>query len=468
MDKNLKDYTVGELLRKFGAGNHKPGSGSASAFKGMLSAQLLLTVIDLTNEPKRRARYAEHISRLSAIRLTIEERIFPRLEVLFQEDSEQFDRVILLRDQRDIERDPVKKTALVKELQETLKKATDIPLEIAEICLELVGFADEVFDHGFQSARGDAGVTLNGALSAVISCLSIIELNILSLPMDAWMDGTVEKKNYVRARYNSVSLKGEEKLQVLESETQKYLQAQHAMAKFRQGNLESTISSDAQLEMLVRELQNQLWVHREALWKRQTPEVPLNVLKPRVVLEKILGYTYFESTDLGKHEVNGEWFETAGIIDKRNKTVGIASHFPPGTQLFSLAHELGHAVLHSKTVLHRDKSIDGPGGANRSPEERQADKFAAYFLLPETAVRDVFEGIFHVQVFEINQANTVALGVHNPSDLRDFCQDSRGLARVLAMADRFAGSHFTPMIDVFGVSAETMAIRLEEIGLVRF
>jgi formiminotetrahydrofolate cyclodeaminase len=468
MDKKLKDYTVEELLRKFGAGNHKPGSGSASAFEGMLSAQLLITVIDLSNEPKRRARYAEHRGRLSDIRLVIEERIFPRLDELFQQDSEQFDRVIQLRDQRDAERDPAKKSALVEEVQKTLKKATNIPLEIAELCLELVGFAEEVFDHGFRSARGDAGVTLNGALSAVISCLSIIELNILSLPVDAWMDRMVEKKKHVRAQYNNVSLKGEEKLKVLESEAQEHLQAQRAMVKFRQGNLESTVSSDAQLEKLVRELQNLLWIHRETIWKTNAPEVPLSVLKPRIVLEKILGYAYYELADLGKHEVNGEWFETAGIIDKVNKTVGISTHFQPATQMFSLAHELGHAILHNKTVLHRDKSIDGPGGANRSPEERQADKFAAYFLLPETAVRHVFDGIFHLSAFEINQANTIALGVNNPSDLRDFCHDSRGLARVLAMVDRFAGSHFTPMSDVFSVSAETMAIRLEELGLVQF
>jgi formiminotetrahydrofolate cyclodeaminase len=31
-------------LMKFGAGNHKPGSGSAAAFQGMVSAKLISTV----------------------------------------------------------------------------------------------------------------------------------------------------------------------------------------------------------------------------------------------------------------------------------------------------------------------------------------------------------------------------------------------------------------------------------------
>jgi Zn-dependent peptidase ImmA (M78 family) len=282
------------------------------------------------------------------------------------------------------------------------------------------------------------------------------------------MDRIVREKLDIRRRYNRIKSKGDEKLKVLESKSEKHLTFQRAMARFRQGNLESKITSDAQLETLVREFQNQLWIHRESIWKRTAPKNPIEVLQPRTVLEKVLGYAYYESATLGMHEVNGERFETAGIIDKRNKTVSISTHFPAASQLFSLAHELAHAILHDKTVLHRDKSIDGPGGANRSAEERQADKFAAYFLMPATSVVDIFEGVFHRPVFEIDEATALALGVENPSDLKRHCQDRRGLARLLAAVDRFAGQHFKPMAVVFGVSIETMAIRLEELELVRF
>lgn len=57
MDIDLLNVTTEKLLEKFGAGNHKPGSGSAAAFQGMLSAKLLVTVISLTNELKRRDNY---------------------------------------------------------------------------------------------------------------------------------------------------------------------------------------------------------------------------------------------------------------------------------------------------------------------------------------------------------------------------------------------------------------------------
>ena len=88
MDGKLLDIATGRLLGKFGAGNHKPGSGSASALQGMLSAQMLLTVIDLTNDPKRRKNYAEYLPKLLKIKQEIESRIYIRLEYLFQTDSE--------------------------------------------------------------------------------------------------------------------------------------------------------------------------------------------------------------------------------------------------------------------------------------------------------------------------------------------------------------------------------------------
>ena len=100
---------MGALLGKFGAGSHKPGSGSASALQGMLSAQLLLTVIDLTAQKKDKANYAGHLPRLLEIRKAIVETIYPTLERLFHEDATVFDQVIELRTKRDEEKNPFKR-----------------------------------------------------------------------------------------------------------------------------------------------------------------------------------------------------------------------------------------------------------------------------------------------------------------------------------------------------------------------
>lgn len=61
-------------------------------------------------------------------------------------------------------------------------------------------------------------------------------------------------------------------------------------------------------------------------------------------------------------------------------TMMVNSRLPQGRFRFSIAHELGHCLLHHDPVVH----IDG----KRSPlQERQADIFAAELLLPEEYLR---------------------------------------------------------------------------------
>src|SRR5690554_4535881 len=103
MDIDLLNVTTEKLLEKFGAGNHKPGSGSAAAFQGMLSAKLLVTVISLTNEAKRRETYKNVLPKLLSMNNEIHNRIFPRLKDLFQEDAIQFGKTIQAREERDNE-----------------------------------------------------------------------------------------------------------------------------------------------------------------------------------------------------------------------------------------------------------------------------------------------------------------------------------------------------------------------------
>ena len=85
MADKLIDLVTKTLLDMFGAGEHKPGSCSASAFQGLLSAQLLITVIDLTNHPDRKKNYNDKLNELLSIREDIQSRLYPTMERLFQE-----------------------------------------------------------------------------------------------------------------------------------------------------------------------------------------------------------------------------------------------------------------------------------------------------------------------------------------------------------------------------------------------
>lgn len=69
------------------------------------------------------------------------------------------------------------------------------------------------------------------------------------------------------------------------------------------------------------------------------------------------------------------------------------------------AHELGHALLHvGLEAMHRDRPVDGPYNST-DIKERQANKFAACFLMPSKLVEITFEQLFLMRKFEIAFSN---------------------------------------------------------------
>jgi len=468
MSEILIDIATGKLLEKFGSGNHKPGSGSASAFQGMLAAQMLRTVIDLTLEPKRKTNYQKYVLQLQAIKQEIDTQIYPKLETLFQLDSEQFDSVIKLRTQRDTEVDWKKKRGLSFSATEALITSTATPLDIAEPCLKLIGFAEYVFSYGFKSARGDSGVAINCAVSAVASCLSIVELNLISLPVDTRTETIRNRKEKIKARYVELNKAVSSSLTVLENESNQNRNFQKSILNFQNGNLEDVVTTNSDIEKLVRQLQNTLWLQKDVIWKNTSIKSPLDVLQPSIVLNKVMGYSYQSSNSLGIYEHDGEFFEIAGLINKNEKVVQVSKRFPQETQNFTSAHELGHAILHKQTVLHRDRPLDGSSNTPRIRQEMQADKFATFFLMPTKLVVDIFFELFETEKFKITEASLLAIRGNSITAFRRQCRDKRGLARLLATTEYYGGKTFNSLSKIFKVSTETLAIRLEELDLVDF
>jgi Zn-dependent peptidase ImmA (M78 family) len=100
--------------------------------------------------------------------------------------------------------------------------------------------------------------------------------------------------------------------------------------------------------------------------------------------------------------------------------------------------------------------------------EREADKFATFFLMPGKHVENLFKETFGTDCFVLNNETTFYLGEGSISEFKAKCTDRRGLALHLATLDHYRVNSFYSMADVFGVSAMAMARRLEELGLVEF
>jgi formiminotetrahydrofolate cyclodeaminase len=183
MEGRLMGLQTSQLLKEFGAGNAKPGSGSAAALQALIATQLIHTVIDLTTCPEKRDRYPAVQEQFLRIDGEITDRIYPRLVHLFEEDSILFGQTVDYRKLRDNASDPSERKKYDDLSKAGLIPAINIPLEITRLSFELGEFASYVFNNGFKAALGDSNVALNAAASAIAGYLSIIELNLHSLPL---------------------------------------------------------------------------------------------------------------------------------------------------------------------------------------------------------------------------------------------------------------------------------------------
>ncbi len=183
--KDYLELPAKQLLEEYGSGRHVPGSGSASALSALIAIELMRTVCKLTlTKPK----YKESHKRLEYIQNRLEAEFKPRLTELFKQDIEVFNRVSIYRMQRDSSKDAKEKKKLNTESLKQQKQATETPLEICRLCLEMLPLSLAVFEEGFKSARGDSGVAISNLLSAISGGLFIIFLNLKSYKKSRWLD----------------------------------------------------------------------------------------------------------------------------------------------------------------------------------------------------------------------------------------------------------------------------------------
>jgi Zn-dependent peptidase ImmA (M78 family) len=80
--------------------------------------------------------------------------------------------------------------------------------------------------------------------------------------------------------------------------------------------------------------------------------------------------------------------------------IGVNSVHPQVRQRFTLAHELGHLLLHAGTELHVDRLVvkmrDKRASEGTDEAEIEANRFAAEILMPEEFLRGDLEGLGHV------------------------------------------------------------------------
>ena len=233
------------------------------------------------------------------------------------------------------------------------------------------------------------------------------------------------------------------------------------------GTTKGSRLSDADIEKVVRRLHRQLWGRRKELCPGIENVGALDLLNPQLALQ-CLGYDVHFVASLGQFGDDGGRFDVAGILDRERSSVSISLSNGPQVRNFTAAHELAHVILHEGTGLHRDRALDNKGpGKRKDMQERQADVFASYFLMPAKMVRSAFQQAFLSTPFQFNLTSLSAFSRHAQEALQRPGVTLRDKSRLFASVEFYNGEHFHSLATQFGVSEEAMAIRLEELTLIR-
>lgn len=375
--------------------------------------------------------------------------------------------MIASRHARDNEDEPIQRWKHARRALTELHAASEIPLEIAEKCLVLAEHAITVFDIGFKSARGDSEVAIDSALSGTTGAISIVFLNLSSFKGHSQAVEMLKRAKKLEERADFLKAELQKRIQALkksaETSNSKFALDLNAV---RDPGLTTSNYRDSDILAIARNVQNELWINRFEIWPNGETLNHIDALEVPTAF-RVLGYEFETPQSLGQITDGVGVSEVAGYINKPDRYAAVSKQFPPVVQRFTAAHELGHAVLHKADTQFRDRGLDGSVvRERRSQVEYEADKFAAYFLMPEFVMREIFHGIFGSDTFVVSNKSGFALGAQNSGQLLRECPSIRDLSLRLAKAKMFASRPVRSIAEIFGVSYGAMAIRIEELQMI--
>lgn len=196
-------------------------------------------------------------------------------------------------------------------------------------------------------------------------------------------------------------------------------------------------------------------------------------LHPKYAFE-MFGVTYEERPDLDlelrvvDEQTRVKLSVTTGRLDRRSKVVATSERSPPAERLFTAAHELGHWILHKDEMIeHRDRPPHG-ARTSRPRREREADEFAAAYLMPPKWVEGDLESRFGTPPVNVDEHLAWWLDQTDHERLLLLNTDAdEERARTIAVCTNIGMGHFCSLADEYGVTAKAMALRLMELGLVK-
>jgi len=172
MPDKMMDKPVKTFLDELASNAPAPGGGSVAALAGALGAGLISMVCNLTLGKPKYAGVQDEIS----VTVKVSEQLRLELTRLLEADAEAY---TMLNQTMKMPRDTEEqKNTRAAAMDKALKAATDVPMKVAEACVEVMNLCPQTAEKGNANAISDVGVAILTAEAGLRSAALNVLINL--------------------------------------------------------------------------------------------------------------------------------------------------------------------------------------------------------------------------------------------------------------------------------------------------
>jgi formiminotetrahydrofolate cyclodeaminase len=184
---SVTQESIEEFLNALAGADPTPGGGSAAAIMGAAGAALVSMVCNVSIGKKG---YEAAEAELRTV-LAQSETLRRRLTAMVQDDISAFDGLMAAYKLPKATDDD--KARRAQAIQASLERATQVPLDCARACGEVIALSRRAGEHGYQHVISDAGVGVSAAYAALRSAALNVFINAPALKDRAFAEHAVSE-----------------------------------------------------------------------------------------------------------------------------------------------------------------------------------------------------------------------------------------------------------------------------------
>lgn len=190
----LVDESVTQFLEKTASKDPVPGGGSIAAHSGATSAALIEMLANLTIGKKKYEAVNDEMIEIIKLVSNYRQELLKYIDL----DSQAFNKVI--KAYKMAKNTQEEKELRKKEIQNALKYAASIPLEVANISYSLMSLSEKVIKNGNENAVTDGAVSVMMARTAVLSALYNVKINLQSINDDSYVNKLTKQVKEIESK----------------------------------------------------------------------------------------------------------------------------------------------------------------------------------------------------------------------------------------------------------------------------